>query len=413
MNKLSPKVSPLPVALQTAKDTFRFARRVSRIGVSAVREILKVTEQPEIISFAGGLPAPELFPVEIIAQAHSEVFQQNGAAAMQYSTTEGWMPLRKWIANRMQAGGASVDANRVLITTGSQQGIDLIAKAFINSGDKVIVENPTYLAALQTFNAYEADFVTVESDADGMRVDTLEETIVIHDPKLIYIVADFHNPKGTSLSLARRKRLIELSRRYRVPIVEDNPYGELRYRGKHLPSLASMDKEGLVIYLSTFSKTLSPGMRIGWATACEEIFQAMVIGKQSVDLHTSTIEQRAATRALELFDYEAHVARLCSVYGERCSTMIQAIESHFPAETSWTRPEGGLFLWVELPVGLDSAQLLQKALQERVAFVPGAPFFAKDARINFARLNFSNSQPEMIEEGIKRLSRVIKNHINS
>jgi 2-aminoadipate transaminase len=411
-NNQSPAISPLSLSSLSTADSYRFARRVSRIGVSAVREILKVTEQPEIISFAGGLPAPELFPVDIIAQAHAEVFQQNGAAAMQYSTTEGWMPLRKWVAERMRRRGALADANRVLITTGSQQGIDLIAKAFLNSGDKVIVENPTYLAALQTFNAYEAEFVTIESDDDGMQVDTLEDAIVVNDPKLIYVVADFHNPKGTSLALERRKKLIEISRRYRVPIIEDNPYGELRYRGNHLPTLASLDEDGLVIHLSTFSKTLSPGMRIGWATAAEEIFQALVIGKQSVDLHTSTIEQRAAARAIELFDYEAHVANLCRVYGERCSTMIRAIESHFAAETNWTRPEGGLFLWVELPVGIDCSQLLKEAVRERVAFVPGAPFFARDARLNFARLNFSNSQPEMIEEGIKRLSQVIKHHIN-
>ncbi len=412
INNTSAPFSVSPSSVLTTSLTDSFARRVSLIGVSAVREILKITEQPDIISFAGGLPAPELFPVEVIAQAHAEVFQKSGASAMQYSTTEGWLPLRQWIAERMQQRGAFVDAERVLITTGSQQGIDLVAKVFLNAGDKVIVENPTYLAALQAFNGYEAEFVTVESDDDGMCVDALETAIITHAPKFIYIVADFHNPKGTSLSLTRRKQLIEISRRFRVPILEDNPYGELRYRGDHLPSLASMDEDGLVIHLSTFSKTLSPGMRIGWATAPEEVFQALVICKQSVDLHTSTIEQRAAARALELFDYDAHVANLCRVYGERCSTMIQAIEMHFPTETKWTRPEGGLFLWVELPETVHGAQLLQEALQQRVAFVPGAPFFAKDARPNFIRLNFSNSLPEKITEGIKRLSQVINQHIS-
>jgi 2-aminoadipate transaminase len=411
MNKLLTRTGTTPTLLNNYSPANLFARRVSLIGVSAVREILKITEQPDIISFAGGLPAPELFPVEVLADAHSEVFHKSGASAMQYSTTEGWMPLRKWIAERMQSRGAMVDANRVLITTGSQQGIDLVGKVFLNAGDKVVVENPTYLAALQAFNGYEAEFLTVESDDEGMRLDLLEAIILEHKPKLIYVVADFHNPKGTTLSLSRRQQLIDLSTRYHIPIVEDNPYGELRYRGDHLPWLAALDRSGMVIHLSTFSKTLSPGMRIGWATASEEIFQAMVICKQSVDLHTSTIEQRAAAEAMKLFDYEAHIAHLCRVYGERCLTMIEAIESYFPAETKWTRPEGGLFLWVELPEALNGSRLLQDALEKRVAFVPGAPFFAKDVRQNFIRLNFSNSQPAIIEEGINRLSQVIKNHL--
>jgi 2-aminoadipate transaminase len=397
-----------------AKKTpaLRFAKRMSRIGVSAVREILKVTERPEIISFAGGLPAPELFPVEAIARAHTEVFAANGNAALQYSTTEGWMPLREWIADRMISQGIETGAGRILITNGSQQGIDLVAKAFLNQGDRVIVENPSYIAALQAFNAYEAEFVTLESDDDGMQVDQLERAIQESNPKLIYLVADFHNPKGTTLALERRKKLVELSARYRVPILEDNPYGELRYRGERLPSLASMDREGLVIHLSTFSKTLSPGLRIGWIVAASEIIRELNVVKQAADLHTSTIAQRATARALETFDYDSHIADLCRVYGERCETMISAIGEQFPAQTKWTRPQGGLFLWVELPEQVNGTTLLDAALQERVAFVPGAPFFAKEARENFIRLNFSNSKPEKIVEGIARLGRVMKNQIS-
>lgn len=414
-NKLINKPAPATGALlslplkQTAP--YRFARRMSKIGVSAVREILKVTEQPDVISFAGGLPAPELFPVEVIADGHAAVFRESGAQAMQYSTTEGWSPLRQWIARRQELRGITSDAATIMVTTGSQQGIDLVAKMFINPGDKVIVENPTYLAAVQVFNAYEAEFVTVESDDDGMCVDEVERAIIENNPKLIYIVTDFHNPKGTSLSFERRKQLIDISRRYRIPILEDNPYGELRYRGEMIPSLASLDTDGLVIYLSTFSKTLSPGMRIGWVSAPEEIFQELVVCKQSVDLHTCTIEQRAAARALELFDYDAHIQNLRRVYGERCLTMIEAIEKYFPAETKWTRPEGGLFLWLEFPETINGTKLFRDALAQKVAFVPGAPFFAVEARQNFARLNFSNSKPEMIEVGIRRLGQVIKQQL--
>jgi 2-aminoadipate transaminase len=402
-----------PASQTQNAPAYRFAKRMSRIGVSAVREILKVTERPEIISFAGGLPAPELFPVEAIARAHAEVFAANGNAALQYSTTEGWLPLREWIAVRMNSHGIETDANRILITNGSQQGIDLVAKAFLEKGDKVIVENPTYIAALQVFNAYEAEFITLESDDEGMRMDNLERVIQESNPKLIYLVADFHNPKGTTLALERRKKLIEISRRYHVPILEDNPYGELRYRGEHLPKLAALDKDGLVIHLSTFSKTLSPGLRIGWVVAAAEIIQELNIGKQAADLHTSTIVQRAAARALETFDYEAHITGLCSVYGERCDTMIRAIEEHFPAQTKWTKPQGGLFLWVELPENVNGTKLLDAALQERVAFVPGAPFFATEERENFIRLNFSNSKPERIVEGIARLGKVIRQHISN
>lgn len=409
-------MTKLPVAgIATAEEVlptgYRFASRMTRIGVSIVREVLKVTEQPEIISFAGGLPAPELFPVADIAQAHADVFATSGAAALQYSTTEGWMPLREWVARRMQSQGVETDASRILITSGSQQGIDLVAKIFLESGDKVVVENPSYLAALQAFNSYDAGFVTVESDDEGMCVEGLERAIIENRPKLIYVVSDFHNPKGTTLSLRRRRELIAISRRHRVPILEDNPYGELRYRGEPVPPLAALDEDGLVIHLSTFSKTLSPGMRVGWAVASDEVFQQLVIGKQASDLHTSTIEQRAIARLLETFDYDGHIGKLCEVYGERCQTMIRAIERHFPEETYWTKPEGGLFLWVELPAGLVGAELLKDAIRQQVAFVPGAPFFAEDERHNFIRLNFSNSTPERIVEGIKRIGKVIKERI--
>jgi len=387
---------------------YRFAERMSRMPVSAIREILKVTEHPEIISFAGGLPAPELFPVKAIAQAHAEVFAEQGPAALQYSTTEGCNPLREWIARRMQQRGINATANNVLITTGSQQGIDLVGKVFLDRGDAVVVENPCYLAALQSFSGQEASFISIDSDDEGMRVDQLENVLMTSRPKLIYIVSEFSNPKGTTLPLERRQELIELSARHRVPILEDNPYSELRYAGEPTRPIAALDEDGLVIHVSTFSKTLSPGMRLGWLIAPEEIFQMVVTAKQAADLHTSTIEQWAAAQLLKTFDFDGHVQHLCSVYGERCQTMLSAMDRHFPDEMRWTRPEGGLFLWVELPERISAETLFEEALGERVAFVPGTSFFACHPKLNFMRLNFSNQPPEMIEEGIKRIARVLK-----
>ncbi len=390
---------------------YAFARRLAGMGVSAIREILKVTEQPEVISFAGGLPAPEVFPVAELARAHAEVFAEEGAPACQYGTTEGWRPLREWIAARMRARGVRrADAERVLVTSGSQQGIDLVGKIFLEPGDAVVVENPCYLAALQVFKGYEAELVAVGSDDEGMRVGEVERALAsaARPPKFIYVVPQFHNPKGTTLSLARRRRLLEVARRYCVPVVEDDPYGELRYSGIPVPPLAALDDEGLVIYLSTFSKTLSPGMRVGWAHASEEVFGALVRAKQAADLHTNAIQQRAAARLLATFDFDAHVRRIKAVYGERRDAMLAALAEHFPPAAGWTRPEGGLFLWVELPEAVRAEELFERAVAERVAFVPGTPFFAADPRRNFMRLNFSNSSPEAIEEGIRRLGSLLQ-----
>ena len=388
-----------------------FARRIERMGVSAIREILKVTERPEVISFAGGLPAPEVFPVAALARAHAEVFAEEGAAACQYSTTEGWRPLREWVAGRMRKRGIETAATeRVLITSGSQQGIDLVAKIFLDPGDSVVVENPCYLAALQVFNGFEANIVAVGSDDGGMRVDEVERAITAaaRPPKFIYVVPQFHNPKGTTLAPERRRRLLDIARRYGVPVVEDDPYGELRYRGAPVPPLAAADEDGLVIYLSTFSKTLSPGMRVGWAHSSAEVFRALVRAKQAADLHTNTIQQRAAARLLATFDFDAHVETIKSVYGARRDTMLAALAEYFPPESHWTRPDGGLFLWVELPAVVRADELFAEAIRERVAFVPGAPFFASGARHNFMRLNFSNCRPDLIEEGVRRLGNILR-----
>jgi len=391
--------------------TYAYARRLAGMGASAIREILKVTERPEVISFAGGLPAPEVFPVEALARAHAAVFAEEGAQACQYSTTEGWWPLREWIAKRMVRRGITDGApERVLVTSGSQQGIDLVAKIFLDPGDAVVVENPCYLAALQVFRGYEADVIAVEGDDEGMSVEGVERAIAgaPRPPKFIYVVSQFHNPKGTTLSAGRRQRLLEVARRHLVPIVEDDPYGELRYSGEPVAPLAALDEGGLVIYLSTFSKTLSPGMRVGWAHASEDVFGALVRAKQAADLHTNTIQQRAAARLLASFDFDAHVEHVKAVYGERRDVMLSALGEYFPPEARWTRPDGGLFLWVELPAAVSAEELFEEAIGERVAFVPGAPFFAGAPRRNFMRLNFSNSRPEAIREGVRRLGNLLK-----
>jgi 2-aminoadipate transaminase len=390
-----------------SKVPFPVARRMSKMAASAVREILKVTERPDIISFAGGLPAPELFPVEAISQAHSDVLAREGPASLQYSTTEGWGPLREWICARMAKQGIAATPERVLITSGSQQGIDLVSKLLLDPGDTVLVEDPTYLAALQTFRGFEAQVVPVDSDDDGLRLDALEQAIRQKQPKLIYVVSNFSNPKGTTLSLERRRQLLRLAVAHHVPILEDDPYGELRYRGQAVPSLSSMDDTGHVIYLSTFSKMLAPGLRVAWATGSAEVIRTLTVAKQATDLHTGTLAQRAIARLFETFDLDGHLAKLRVAYGERCKTMLGALGKHFPKEAHWTHPEGGMFLWAELPDHIRGEDLLSDALLEKVAFVPGTSFFAGTPRSQFIRLNFSNRPPADITEGIRRLGAVL------
>jgi 2-aminoadipate transaminase len=383
------------------------AQRMSRMKTSAIREILKVAERPDILSFAGGLPAPELFPVAEIAQAHAEVFAHEGPAAMQYSTTEGYKPLREWICAHLAERGLDSTLEQVLITSGSQQGIDLVAKVMLDPGDVVVVENPSYLAALQNFEGYQACIECVGSDDQGMRVDELEALATRCKPKLIYIVPNFHNPKGTTLSLERRHALVRFAQRHRVLILEDNPYGELRFRGEALPSLASLDDMGVVVQLSTFSKTLAPGLRIGWAVGSRELIRSLTIVKQSTDLHTATLAQRATARLLATFDYNTHLTRLRATYGERCQAMLDSLKRHMPSEMRWTHPDGGMFLWAELPWGLRGEDVLPRAIEQKVAFVPGSPFFAAHPRAECIRLNFSNRPPELIDEGMRRLSSVL------
>ena len=383
------------------------SKRMSRVQASAIREILKVTERRDVLSFAGGLPAPEAFPVEAMARAHAEVLASDGAAALQYGPTEGFGPLRAWVAERMTSRGLAAQQHQVLITAGSQQGIDLVGKALIDPGDVVIVEEPSYLAALQSFSTYEAQFEVVASDEDGMRVEELEEALLRTRAKLVYLVPNFQNPRGTTLILERRALLARISAEHGVAVLEDDPYGELRYSGAPLPPVAGLDPRANVIHLGSFSKTIAPGLRLGYVVADERTIRALTIAKQAADLHTGSLSQRALARMLEFFDYDAHLRKLKQLYGERCSAMLASIERSFPQGAQWTRPEGGLFVWVRLPPGLDAQALLGDAMRERVAFVPGAPFYARDPQCNTLRLNFSNRPPELIAEGMGRLGACI------
>jgi 2-aminoadipate transaminase len=390
--------------------TSRYTPRARAIQSSAIRELLKVTQRPDFISFAGGLPAPELFPIDAFQKASAKVFAENGPAVLQYSTTEGHLPLREWIAADMKRHGIAATAENVLITSGSQQALDLVGKLLISAGDLVVVEAPTYVGGLQAFNLYEAQYWTASVDDEGLRTDMLEEGLRAK-PRFLYVLPNFQNPSGVTLSLQRRKELVSLADKHGIPIVEDDPYGELRYEGEPFPPLMLLDREN-VIYLSTFSKTLSPGLRVGWIVAPAEVISKLVQLKQGTDLHTSGLNQMLAYEIVRTGFLEEHVKQLCAVYRQRRDVMLSALKEFFPPEASWTHPQGGLFLWITMPQGIDCHELLNEAVQEKVAFVPGNSFFPDaDSGLRYMRLNFSNAAPDRIVEGIRRLAVVAHKHL--
>jgi 2-aminoadipate transaminase len=394
----------------------RYAQRTQRIGSSAIRELLKLTEKPDIISFGGGLPAPEVFPVEEFAAACDRVLHVQGAQALQYGTTEGYLPLREQIARHTARYGIEVEPENILITSGSQQALDLLGKIFINRGDRILVESPTYLGALQAWNAYGAEYVTVPMDKQGMNIDYLEEALRT-GPKFIYVLPNFQNPSGVTLSLERRHRLVELADRYGVPIIEDDPYGQLRFEGENLPSVVFLDDDcrdnhgacyhGNVIYLSTFSKILAPGIRLGWIIAPQEVIFKLVQAKQGTDLHTATFNQVVTHEISRGGFLDQHVKLIRKMYRERRDVMLAAMDRYFPPGVDWTQPAGGLFLWGTMPEYLDAVQVLEDAIEKKVAFVPGGSFHPNGGGQNTMRLNFSNASPEMIQEGIRRLGDVL------
>jgi len=387
----------------------RFASRMKDLRASDIREILKVTQQPEVISFAGGLPASELLPAAKMASLARDVLNEDGATALQYAPTEGLLLLREIIARRLEKSiVAARGPDDVLIVSGSQQALDLTGKVFLDERDTVLCEGPTYLGAINAFRAYRPRFEEVPIDDDGMVPEELERRLGSLDRvKFIYVVPDFQNPSGRRWSVARRKKLAELAARFGVPVIEDAPYAELCYDGVPLPPVASFDEAGLVILLGTFSKILAPGLRLGWVTAESAILHRYVLAKQGADLHTSTLVQLLAARFMLEHDIEAHIANLCQVYRARRDAMLAALEEHFPPDISFTRPAGGLFLWVELPDGTDARALLKLSLEEKVAFVPGGAFYANGGHENTLRLNFSAMSEERITEGIRRLGRVL------
>jgi 2-aminoadipate transaminase len=400
----------------------RYAQRTQRMGRSIIRELLKFAVQPDLISFAGGLPAPELFPVQECQEAACRLLSEHGASALQYGPTEGFMPLRQFICDQMERYHIKAQPGNVFMTTGSQQALDLIGKLLINPGDRILVEEPTYMGALQAWNAYQAEYVSVTCDDNGMCTEQLEGALRV-GPKFMYILPNFQNPGGFTLSLDRRFQLVRLSNKYGIPLVEDDPYGALRFEGEHIPPLVALDAdfqtgaapnghgfmEGNVIYLGTFSKTLAPGLRLGWVVAPVEVIDQLVMAKQGADLHSSSFDQMLAYEMLKTGFLDEHIRVIRRVYKERRDVMLAALERHFPEGSSWTRPQGGLFLWARVPEWIDTAEMLPEAIKAKVAYVPGFAFYpdASACGRNTMRLNFSNAQPEQIEEGIRRLGNLL------
>ncbi len=388
-----------------------YATRMSTIPKSFIREILKVTEDPEVISFAGGLPNPRFFPVKEIARASSDVLAGTDVSALQYSTTEGYQPLREYIAKRYQnKKNLDISAEQILITNGSQQGLDLIGKVFIGKDDGIVIEKPAYLGAIQAFAVYEPSFYPVPLLEDGMDVEGLKNVLAEHRVKLFHTVINFQNPSGISYTQNKRKDLAEVFEQHDTVVVEDDPYGELRFAGIEPQSMWSL-LDGRVVLLGSFSKTIAPGLRLGWICANREIMDKLVIAKQASDLHSNSLCQRIVHQYLLSNNVDIHIATIAAAYKKQRDTMIAVIEESFPAEVSFTRPEGGMFLWVTLPERLSALELFEHAVREKVAFVPGTPFFVDGGGANNMRLNFSNADHDMIEKGIRRLGQIMKNMI--
>ena len=379
---------------------------------STIREMLKVTQQPDVISFGGGLPAPELFPTEEIADCTREVMRTVGSLALQYGVTDGIPELRAWIAERVTSKmDADFDPSEVLVVNGSQQGLDLLGKIFIDPGDHVVLENPSYLGAIQAFDAYQARYVTADTDEDGVIPESLEHVLTHTQPlpKFVYLVPNFQNPTGRTLSEDRRERIVRICEHFGVPIVEDDPYGELRFAGHHLPSLASFNTTGTIIYSGTGSKIVAPGMRIAWlVTHDRDVHEKLVLAKQGADLQSGTLAQYVFTEYVSKRQaFERHLATIVQVYGERRDVMYAALREYMPSNVSFNHPQGGMFMWARA-YGIDTTDLLRISTEQKVAFVPGVSFYPQRDVNDGMRLNFSHSTPEKIRIGIERLARAIR-----
>ncbi len=391
--------------------SFRFANRVSRFQGSAVRQMFHWATLPGMISLSAGSPAPELFPVESFRKACNQVLDDEPVGALQYGITEGYLPLREWIAQHMQTKGISATPDEVLITTGSQQAMDLLVRVLIDRGDVAVIERPTFIATLQALDTCEAEFLSVPMDDQGMIVDELARRLDGAAPKLICAQPNFQNPSGVSMSLPRRMQLAQLAAERGIPIVEDDPYAELIYEGEALPSIKSFDTAGLTMYLGSFSKILMPGLRIGWAAGPAEVLEKMAIVKQSNDLHTDGLVQRVVNVMVRSGELPGHIERLRVEYRARRDAMLAALQEHFPPEARWTHPRGGLFVWVELPEDVDCGGFMQAAVDRLVLFPPGAGFYRDGTGRNTMRLNFSNQPVDRIQEGVKRLGEVVRERL--
>lgn len=396
-----------------------FAERTKDMKASEVRELLKLLQVPGMISFAGGFPNPETFPTELIRKIADDILRTDGPQALQYGITEGYPPLREAVADRMNKKGMDVSKDNVLITSGSQQVIDLMGKMFIDPGDIVVVSAPTYLAALTSFSAYQANFESIPLDQDNMRMDLFEDRIKKlarrgRPPKIVYVLPNFHNPAGVTMPEKNRKKLIDLASDFDLIVLEDDPYSELRYTGEPIPPIKSFDDEGRVVYMGTFSKILAPGLRTGWLVADPEILRKLVIAKQSTDVCTNMLSQRIAHEYIIRGHIDPQIEKIKKIYGRKLDIMLKGLEEYAPSEIKWVKPQGGMFLWLTLPETIDSGDLLTKALKKQVAFVTGKAFYAdpKDGK-NAMRLNFTHSSDDTITEGLKRLGSVMNEELVS
>ncbi|MBB3222470.1 aminotransferase-like domain-containing protein [Pseudoduganella umbonata] len=383
---------------------WRFSERAQQLQSSFIREILKITQQPEIISFAGGLPSPATFPVEEMKAAFDKVLSTTGKTALQYGPTDGYMPLRQWIADSLSKDGARIAPEQVLMVSGSQQALDLLGKVLIDEGSRVLVETPSYLGALQAFSVYRPEFASVLTDDDGLVPASIAP--VAEGARLLYSLPNFQNPTGRTLSIARRQELVETCARLGLPLIEDDPYGALSYKGEPLPKMVAMNPDG-VIYMGSFSKVLTPGIRLGYVVAPLPLVRRLELAKQAADLHTAQLTQMVVHEVIKDGFLERHIPTIRELYGNQCQAMLDAMAEHFPAGATWTKPEGGMFIWVTLPKHINAMELLDEAIKQKVAFVPGAPFYANEPETNTLRLSFVTVPPERIRQGIAVLGKLI------
>jgi 2-aminoadipate transaminase len=393
-----------------------YASRIERVRPSAIRELLRYGDDPSITSFGGAYPDPALFPIDALRQVYDEVLRDQGRSMLQYSASIGLPGLRASIAERMAKEGVDCGPEDVLILQGAQQGLDLVAKLLIDRGDVIVTENPTFLGALIAFNPYEPDYAPVDTDSDGMDMDALQRVLKsTSKARFIYVIPDFQNPTGVTLSLERRHRLLALADEYDIPILEDSPYRQLRYEGDQLPTLKSLDKHNRVIHLGSFSKTLAPGMRMGWATASQPILEKLGLLKLAADTQSSTLNMAATARFLTEFDLDAHIVKARAWYRRKRDTMLTAMAEHFPSDVTFTRPEGGLFTWVTFPEGFDTAAfMLEKSLPHaKVAFVPGGTFFPLGDEPRHARFSYSGVPDDQMSDAIARLGALITQELSA